>query len=203
MTAAKTKISPKKNVAKKAAAKKPAAKRIAAKKSVARDAASKSETRTQAAKSRIGSSGKNSTKPASKPSSKKPLQKEQPTSPAPKPLTVSKSAPAPEPKRTMTLSSQPTKDPRAIRIVDTPGITEQFANQILDVFLVNGHTVSMTFGAKRTVRESTFGNQETVIAVNSRLTLDIAAAEALLKALGAVLRIAKNPALNLPKVTLN
>jgi hypothetical protein len=84
--------------------------------------------------------------------------------------------------------------PPSVRIVDTPGISEQFANQVLDVFLVNGHTVSMTFGAKRTMRETTHGERETVIAVNARLTLDLVAAETLRNALTRALAMTKRPA---------
>lgn len=92
-----------------------------------------------------------------------------------------------------------------MRIIDSPDISEQFANQVLDVFLVNGHTVSLTFGVKRTVRENTFSNQEMVIAVNNRLTLDLTAAESLLKALNMALNMAKNPVPNPhpPKIRLN
>ncbi|MCB8820999.1 hypothetical protein [Microvirga rosea] len=87
----------------------------------------------------------------------------------------------------------PQQRPQSLRIIDTPGITEQFANQVLDVFLVNGHTISMTFGAKRTVREETLGERETVIAVNARLTIDLAAAEALRSALTKVIALTKPP----------
>ncbi|MGO4571050.1 hypothetical protein [Microvirga sp. 2TAF3] len=90
-------------------------------------------------------------------------------------------------------ATQPVKHPQSIRIIDTPGIAEQFANQVLDVFLVNGHTVSITFGAKRNIREATFGERETIIAVNARLTVDLHAAEALRNALNKVIAMTKPP----------
>jgi hypothetical protein len=195
MAAAKTKVSPKKTAAKKAATKKPAA----------RSTALKNAPRAQAAKNRITNTDKAPAKSAPKAVAKKPVSKNPPTDPAPKSLTITLSKPdrSQELKKAAEPSPRPAKDPRATRIIDTPGITEQFANQVLDVFLVNGHTVSMTFGTKRTVRENTFSAQETVIAVNNRLTLDLAAAEALLNALNTVLNMAKNPVSKPPKVTLN
>ncbi|MBM6594181.1 hypothetical protein [Microvirga pudoricolor] len=84
--------------------------------------------------------------------------------------------------------------PRAekrLKVIDNPTITEQFANQVLDVLLVNGSTVSITMGAKRNIRDAIFGERETVVAVNTRLTVDVQTAEALRNALNRVLLMAK------------
>ena len=92
------------------------------------------------------------------------------------------------------VEAKPAQAPRAqqrLKVVDNPTITEQFANQVLDVLLVNGSTVSITMGAKRNIREAVFGERETVIAVNTRLTVDVQTAEALRNALNRVLLMAK------------
>jgi hypothetical protein len=78
-----------------------------------------------------------------------------------------------------------------LKVIDNPTITEQFANQLLDVLLVNGSTVSITMGAKRNIRDAIFGERETVVAVNTRLTVDVQTAEALRNALNRVLLMAK------------
>jgi hypothetical protein len=90
-----------------------------------------------------------------------------------------KTAPAPEAQR--------------LKVIDNPTITEQFANQVLDVLLINGSTVSITLGAKRNIREALSGSRETVIAVNTRLTVDIQTAETLRNALNKVLLMARQP----------
>ena len=69
--------------------------------------------------------------------------------------------------------------PTSHKVIDNPGVTEQFANQLIDVLVVNGHTVSITLGAKRSTRDRLLGESETAIAINTRLTLDMQTAEAL------------------------
>jgi hypothetical protein len=78
-----------------------------------------------------------------------------------------------------------------LRVIDNPGITEQFANQLLDVLLINGTVVAVTMGAKRNVRDAIHGERETVVAVNTRLTVDIQTAEALRNALNKVILMSK------------
>jgi hypothetical protein len=46
-------------------------------------------------------------------------------------------------------------------------------------------------GAKRNIRDAIFGERETVVAVNTRLTVDVQTAEALRNALNRVLLMAK------------
>jgi hypothetical protein len=73
------------------------------------------------------------------------------------------------------------------KVIDNPGVTEQFANQLIDVLVVNGHTVSITLGARRSTRDRLHGESETAIAINTRLTLDMQTAEALHGILGQIL----------------
>jgi hypothetical protein len=77
--------------------------------------------------------------------------------------------------------------PTSHKVIDNPGITEQFANQLIDILVVNGHTVSITLGAKRNTRDSLHGERETAIAINTRLTVDMRTAEALRDTLDRVL----------------
>jgi hypothetical protein len=77
--------------------------------------------------------------------------------------------------------------PTSHKVIDNPGVTEQFANQLIDILVVNGHTVSITLGAKRSTRDRLHGERETAIAVNTRLTVDMQTAEALRDTLDRIL----------------
>jgi hypothetical protein len=89
------------------------------------------------------------------------------------------------------LSSSAGDQSTSHKVIDNPGVTEQFANQLIDVLVVNGHTVSITLGAKRSTRDRLHGESETAIAINTRLTVDMQTAESLHEVLDKILLAAR------------
>lgn len=69
------------------------------------------------------------------------------------------------------------KPTTGVPIVDNETVPEVYATSIVDVTLINAHSISVTFGARRNIRETSAADPHEAIFVNSRIVLPIEAAQ--------------------------
>jgi len=78
-----------------------------------------------------------------------------------------------------------------VPIIDNESVAEVFATSIVDVTLINAHAVSITFGARRNIRENSAADPREAIFVNSRIVLPVEAAQVFSHLLSRMLRRAE------------
>jgi hypothetical protein len=81
--------------------------------------------------------------------------------------------------------------PTGVPIIDNESVAEVFATSIVDVTLINAHSIAITFGARRNTRASSTADPHEAIFVNSRIVLPIEAAQVFGHLLSRMLRRAE------------
>jgi hypothetical protein len=86
------------------------------------------------------------------------------------------------------------KPPSRIRITDDPTVLETFATSIVDVSLISGGSISVTFGVLRNIRDDFETQPERQVCVSNRVVLTVEAAQSLAHLLSRMIARAKEVA---------